>query len=130
MGPNNKCKYQRNCMFSFNRKRAAYNKRKDETITLDTQANLAKSGKGSFYIQREWSEEYEYGKGMFDSEYGDDKSYTSNTISTAYSCHIVFWGFFPPISYNLLLFLSGCEKRLLQNIYDTIVKLQYLFTNK
>ena len=66
-------------------------------MTLDTQANLAKSGKGSFYIQREWSEEYEYGKGMFYSEYGDDKSYTSNTISTAYSCNIVSLGVFSPL---------------------------------
>ena len=117
MGANNKCKYQRNCMFSFNRKRAAYNKRKYKTITLDTQANLAKSGKGSLYIQREWSQEYEYGKGMFYIEYSDDKSYTSNTMSPAYSCHIVFFGFFP-FSSNLLLFYSGYEKRLLQNIYD------------
>ena len=34
-------------------------------MTLDTQVNLAKSDKGSFYYQKELLEEYEYGKGMF-----------------------------------------------------------------
>ena len=36
MGRNDKCEYQRSCAFSFQRKRAAWNKRKDKTITLDT----------------------------------------------------------------------------------------------
>ena len=78
MGRNDKRKYQRNCAFSFKRKRTAWNKRKDKTMTLDTQVNLAESDKGSFYNQKEWLEEYEYGKGMFYSEYGDDKNYTSS----------------------------------------------------
>ena len=47
-------------------------------MTLDTKVNLAESDKGSFYNQKEWLEEYEYGKGMFYSEYGDDKNYTSS----------------------------------------------------
>ena len=47
-------------------------------MTFDTQVNLAESDKGSFYNQKEWLEEYEYGKGMFYSEYGDDKNYTSS----------------------------------------------------
>ena len=46
-------------------------------MTFDTQVNLAESDKGSFYNQKEWLEEYEYGKGMFYSEYGDGKNYTS-----------------------------------------------------
>ena len=53
MGRNDKCKYQRNCTFSFKRKRTAWNKRKDKTMTLDTQVNLAESDKGSFYDQKE-----------------------------------------------------------------------------
>ena len=65
MGPNDKRKYQRNCAFSFKRKRTAWNKRKDKNMTPDTQANLAESDKGSFHNQKEWLEEYEYGKGMF-----------------------------------------------------------------
>ena len=57
---------------SILKERTARNKRKDKTVTLDTQLNLAKSDKVSFYNQKEWLEEYEYGKGMFYSEYGDD----------------------------------------------------------
>ena len=34
-------------------------------MTLDTQVNIAKSDKGSFYNQKESLEEHEYGKGMF-----------------------------------------------------------------
>ena len=44
-------------------------------MTLET---LVESDKGSFYNQREWLEEYEYGKGFFYSEYDDDKNYTSS----------------------------------------------------
>ena len=52
MGRNDKHKYQRNCALSFKRKRTAQTMRKDKTITLDTQVNLAESGKGSFYNQK------------------------------------------------------------------------------
>ena len=45
----------------FRRKRAAWNKRKDKTMALDTQTNLAESDNGSFCNQREWSEFY-YGE--------------------------------------------------------------------
>ena len=41
-------------------------------MSLDTEVNLAKSGKCSFYNQKEWLEEYEYGKGMCYSEYSGD----------------------------------------------------------
>ena len=75
MGRNNKRKYQRNRAFSFKRKRTAWNKSKDKNMTLET---LVESDKGSFYNQREWLEEYEYGKGFFYSEYDDDKNYTSS----------------------------------------------------
>ena len=34
-------------------------------MTLDTQVNLAKSDKVSFYNKKEWLEEYEYGKTYF-----------------------------------------------------------------
>ena len=53
MGRNDKRKYQRNCALSFKRNRTAWKKRKDKTMTLDTQVNLAESGKGSFYNQKE-----------------------------------------------------------------------------
>ena len=79
----------------FLKKKAAWNKRKDKTMTLETQVNLAKSGKRSFYILRVWLEEYEYGKGVFYSEYSDDKNYTSNKMPTAYSCRIAFFLVFP-----------------------------------
>ena len=75
MGRNGKRKYQRNCAFSFKRKKTAWNKGKYKNMTLDT---LAESDKASFYNQREWLEEYEYGKGMFYSEYFDNKNYTSS----------------------------------------------------
>ena len=71
MGRNER-KYQINCAFSFKRKKTAWNKRKDKTMTLETQVNLVESDKGSFYNQKEWLEEYKYEKGMFYSEYNDD----------------------------------------------------------
>ena len=49
----------------FKRKRTAWNKRKDKTMTLETQVNHAESDEGSFYNQKEWLEEYEYGKACF-----------------------------------------------------------------
>ena len=45
------------------RRRAAWNKRKDKTMTQDALVNLAESDKGSFYNQKEWLQEYEYGEG-------------------------------------------------------------------
>ena len=72
MGHNGKRKHQRDSAFSFKRKSTAWNKRKDKTMTLDTQINLAESDKCSLYNQKEWLEEYEHGKGMFYSEYSDD----------------------------------------------------------
>ena len=65
MGRSDKRKYQRNCAFSSKRKGTAWNKRKNKTMFLDTQVSLTESDKGSFYNQKEWLEEYEYGKGMF-----------------------------------------------------------------
>ena len=60
-GRSDKCKYRRNCAFSFKRKSTIWNKRKDKTMALDTQANLAESDKGSICNQRKWSEFY-YGE--------------------------------------------------------------------
>ena len=67
-------------------------------MTLDTQVNLAESDKGSFYNQKEWLEEYEYGKGMFCSEYGDDPRVRPIYIDV--SCIMITY----PISSNF------CEK--------------------
>ena len=85
MGRNDKRKYQINCAFSFKRKRTAWNKRKDKNMTPDTQANLAESDKGSFHNQKEWLEEYEYGKGMFYSEYGDDLWKSASIFSNKFA---------------------------------------------
>ena len=82
---NNKRKYQRNCTFSFKRKRTAWNKRKNKTITLDTQVNLAKNDKGSFYNQKEWLQGYGYGKGMFYSEYRDDLWTSASIFSNKFA---------------------------------------------
>ena len=60
-GRSDKRKYQRNCAFSFKRKSALWNKRKDKTMALDTQANLSESDIGSFCNQGKWSEIY-YGE--------------------------------------------------------------------
>ena len=52
-GSQRQAQNQINCDFSFRRKRTAWNKRKDKTMTLDTQVTFAKSDKGSFYNQKE-----------------------------------------------------------------------------
>ena len=85
MGHNDKRKYQRNCAFSFKRKKTAWNKRKDKTMTLETQVNLAESDKGSFYNQKEWLEEYEHGKGMFCSDYDDDLRTSASIFSNKFA---------------------------------------------
>ena len=54
-------------------------------MALDTQVNLAESDKGSFYNQKEWLEEYEHGKGMFYSEYGDDPRVTASISSNIFA---------------------------------------------
>ena len=62
-------------------------------MTRDTQVNVAENDKGSFYNQKEWLEEYEYGKSMFHSEYGDDLrtstsifSYKFDNVLVKYFC--------------------------------------------
>ena len=85
MGRKDKRKYQRNCAFSFKRKRAAWNKRKDKTMTPDTRVNLAESDKGSFCNQKEWLEEHAYEKGMFYSEYGYDLETSSSIFSNKFA---------------------------------------------
>ena len=67
----------------------AWNKRKDKTMTLDTQVNLVENYKGSFYNQKEWLEEYEYGKGMFYSEYGDDLRMSASIFSNKFDNALV-----------------------------------------
>ena len=69
--------------FSFKRKRAAWNKKKDKTMTLDTQVNLAESDKVSFYNQKEWLEEYEHRKDY--SQYGDDLGTSASTFSNKFA---------------------------------------------
>ena len=52
---------------------------------MDTQVNLAESDKGSSYNQKEWLEEYEYGKRMFYSEYGDDLRTSTSIFSNKFA---------------------------------------------
>ena len=85
MGRNDKHKYKKNCAFSVKRKRTTWKKRKAKTMTLDRQVNLAESDKGPFYNQKESLEEYEYGKGMFYSEYGDDLRASASTVSNNFA---------------------------------------------
>ena len=94
MGHNDKRKYQRNCKFSFKRKRTAWNKRKDKTINLDTQVNPAESDKGSFCNQKEWLVEYGYEKGMFYtvySEYGDDLRTSASIFSNKFAVLVKYF---------------------------------------
>ena len=65
MGCNDRRKYQSSVL----KERGQHGIREKTKLTLDTQVNLAGSDKFSFYNQKEWLEEYEHGKGMFDSEY-------------------------------------------------------------
>ena len=62
-------------------------------MTLNTQVNLTESDKGSFYNQKECLEEYEYGKGMFYSEYGDDLRMSASIFSNKFADVLVkyFW---------------------------------------
>ena len=85
MGGNDNRKYQRNCAFSFKRKKTAWNKRKDKAMTLETQVSLAESDKGSFYNQKQWLQEYEYGKGMFFSEYDNDLRTSASIFSNKFA---------------------------------------------
>ena len=111
---------------------------KIKPVTIDSQVNLAENDKGSFYIQKEWLEECAYGKGIFYSEYDDDKNYTSNEDNDSHwgesasgedessasntggggLPYHIFFGFSPFFS-DLLLLFSGYEKKLLQSIYVT-----------
>ena len=91
MSRNDKRKYQINCAFRFKRKRTAWNKRKYKTMTLDTQVNLAERGKGSFYNQKEWLEEYEYGKRMFYSECGNDLRTSASIFSNKFAVLVKYF---------------------------------------
>ena len=88
MDRNDKRIYQINCAFNFKRKRTAWNNRKDKTMTLGTQVNLAESDKSSFHNQKEWLEGYEYRKGMYYSEYGDDLRTSDSIFSNKL---VMFW---------------------------------------
>ena len=60
-------------------------------MTLDTQVNLAESDKGSFHNQKEWLEEYEYGKGMFYSEYVDDLWKSASIFSNKFAVLVKYF---------------------------------------
>ena len=54
-------------------------------------SNLAESDKGSFYNQKEWLEEYEHGKGMFYSEYGDDPRVSAFIFSNKFAVLVKYF---------------------------------------
>ena len=102
-------------------------------MTLDTQVNLARKDKGSFYNQKKWwLVECEYGKGIYYSEYDDHKNCLSSDdkgsnweeglseedvssdsdmeeLPTAYSCCVLFL-VFPPFSPIFYCFFQALRK--------------------
>ena len=54
-------------------------------MAFDTQVNLAESDKSSFYNRKEWLETYDYGKGMFYSEYGDELWRSASVFSNKFT---------------------------------------------
>ena len=54
-------------------------------MALDIQVNLAESDKSSFYNRKEWLETYDYGKGMFYSEYGDELWRSASVFSNKFA---------------------------------------------
>ena len=102
---------------------------KIKPVTIDSQVNLAENDKGSFYIQKEWLEECAYGKGIFYSEYDDDKNYTSNEDNDSHwgesasgedessasntgggDYRIIFFLVFPPFSPIFYCFFQAMRK--------------------
>ena len=84
MGRNVKCKYQRNFSFSV-KERGQHGIREKVKLWLLTQVNLAVSDKGTLYNQKEWLEEYEYGQGMFYSEYGEGLRMSASIFSNKFA---------------------------------------------
>ena len=72
-------------MRSVLKERGQYGIREKIKLCLLTQVNLAESDKGFFYNQKEWLEEYEYGKGMLYSEYGDDPRTSASIFSNKFA---------------------------------------------
>ena len=70
MGRNNKCKYRKNRAFSFKER---------------GQHGIRKSYESSFYNRKEWLETYDYGKGMFYSEYGDELWRSASIFSNKFA---------------------------------------------
>ena len=62
-------------------------------MTLDRQVNLEESDKCSYYNQKEWLGEYEYGKDMFYSEYVVDLRMSTSIFSNKFANVLVkyFW---------------------------------------
>ena len=58
-------------------------------MALDIQVNLAESDKSSFYNRKEWLETYDYGKGMFYSEYGDELWRSASVFSNKFAIVLV-----------------------------------------
>ena len=75
-------------------------------MTLNTQVNLTESDKGSFYNQKECLEEYEYGKGMFYSEYGNDLRMSASIFSNKFANVLVKKVFLMSIRSTEQLFLE------------------------
>ena len=72
MGRPDKRKAARDSQFVRKKKRIPWNKPITGAMSASRKLQLFESDKGSFYNQANWIEEYEYDKGLYYNNYGDD----------------------------------------------------------
>ena len=72
MGRPDKRKAARDSQFVRKKKRIPWNKPIAGAMSASRKLQLFESDKGSFYNQANWIEEYEYDKGLYYNNYGDD----------------------------------------------------------
>ena len=72
MGLPDKRKAARDSQFVRKKKRIPWNKPIAGAMSASRKLQLFESDKGSFYNQANWIEEYEYDKGLYYNNYGDD----------------------------------------------------------
>ena len=72
MGRPDKRKAARDSQFVRKKKRIPWNKPITGAMSASRKLQFFESDKGSFYNQANWIEEYEYDKGLYYNNYGDD----------------------------------------------------------